>query len=371
MERLSLLNERTPTAGTVPAFRVASVPVRLHFTFVLLLAFLIVTDLGHESSLTFALYLTGLFVSLLVHELAHAGVAAQLKVRTLEIVMFPIGGLSRLERRLRPTEEILVTLAGPLANLAIAGAIFGYMAGVHEPVTIGLRDLLTPSDANVWQRIAFANLLAAALNLVPAFPMDGGRVLRAFMSMVRPEEEATRVAAWMGRMLAISMGLYGLVFSELLLVFFAFFVMAGRDPGNRGVFGPHAHQWNPGPCRDDHGVSQAGPRRHGAGGGESAALYLAAGFPHHARRSGDRPAGSQSHAEGARRRRPRSLRRDSDGTRLHRAGSRRRPSRNSPLLARAGRCALVMDGARMVGLLTTENLSEFLLLRRFGMEPAV
>ena len=129
----------------------------------------------------------------------HAFVAAQLKVRTLEIVMFPIGGLSRLARRLTPKEEILVTLAGPLANLAIAGAFLGYMAAVHQPVTIGLRDLLAPSDANVWQRLAFANLLAAALNLLPAFPMDGGRVLRAFMSMVRPEEEATRVAAWMGR----------------------------------------------------------------------------------------------------------------------------------------------------------------------------
>ncbi len=107
--------------GTVPAFRIGGVPIRLHFTFILLLAFLVVSDLGHESSGTFALYLIGLFASVILHELAHAGVASRLRVRTLEIVMFPIGGLARLERRLRPAEELWVTLAGPAANLAIAG----------------------------------------------------------------------------------------------------------------------------------------------------------------------------------------------------------------------------------------------------------
>ena len=79
MERLSLLNERTPTAGTIPAFKIAGVPIRLHFTFVLLVAFLVVTDLGHESSLTFGLYLTGLFASLLMHELAHVVSASPLE----------------------------------------------------------------------------------------------------------------------------------------------------------------------------------------------------------------------------------------------------------------------------------------------------
>ena len=227
MERLSALNQSTPSIGTVPVFRVGGVPIRLHFTFVLLVAFLIVSDLGQESSGTFPLYLMGLLASVLVHELAHAGLASRLRVRTLEIVMFPIGGLARLERRLRPSEELWITLAGPAANLAIAGGLFGYLLAAHQPVNIGMDELIRPSGGNVAQRLAFANLLLAALNLMPAFPMDGGRVLRALLSMVRSEEEATRIAAWMGRMLAISMGLYGLIFSELLLVFFAFFVWLG------------------------------------------------------------------------------------------------------------------------------------------------
>lgn len=366
-----MLNERTPTAGTIPAFKVAGVPVRLHFTFVLLVAFLVVTDLGHESSGTFALYLTGLFASLLMHELAHAGLAAQLKVRTLEIVMFPIGGLSRLERRLRPKEEILVTLAGPAANLAIAGAIFGYMAITHQPVTIGIGDLLEPSDANIWQRLAFANLLPAALNLMPAFPMDGGRLLRALLSMVRPEEEATRVAAWMGRMLAISMGLYGLVFSELLLVFFAFFVWLGATQETAASLGRTLT--NGIPVRAAM-ITQFHKLGHSDTVREAANLLLSTAQQDFPIMHGDQvigvldrnsmlralaQEGPEAYVAAAMERDFIALEPDADLAEM------------LPLLARAGRCALVMDGARMVGMLTSENLSEFLLLRRFGMEPAV
>jgi Zn-dependent protease len=371
VERLSLLNERTPTAGTVRAFKVAGVPVRLHFTFVLLLAFLAVTDLGHESSGTFALYLAGLFASVLLHEMAHAGVAARLKVRTLEIVMFPIGGLSRLERRLRPSEELWVTLAGPAANLAIAGAIFGYMALSHQKVSIAIGDLLQPSDGNVTQRIAFANLLLAALNMMPAFPMDGGRVLRAFLSMVRPEEEATRVAAWMGRMLAISMGLYGLVFSELLLVFFAFFVWLGATQETAASLGRTLT--NGIPVRAAM-ITEFHRLGHGDTVREAANLLLSTAQQDFPIMHGDQVIGILD-----RNRMLRAL--AQEGPEAYVAAAMERDfialepdadlAEMLPLLARAGRCALVMDGARMVGMLTVENLSEFLLLRRFGMEPAV
>ena len=156
------------------------VPVRLHFTFILFAVFLTVSVLSSpHSDSNYAIFMVGGLASLLLHEFGHAFVAARFGVRTTEIVMFPIGGLARLERRLRPGEELWVTLAGPAANLALAGAIFGWMAVTRQPVTIGLSDLLTPSDGAVLQRLAFANLLVAALNLMPAFPMDGGRVVRA------------------------------------------------------------------------------------------------------------------------------------------------------------------------------------------------
>jgi Zn-dependent protease len=371
VERLSVLSERTPTAGTVRALRIGGVPIRLHFTFMLLVAFLIVTGLGQESSGSFALYLLGLFASVLLHELAHAGVASRIGVRTLEIVMFPIGGLSRLERRLRPSEELWVTLAGPAANLAIAGAIFGYMVVTRQVVSIGLGELLQPSDGNVVQRLAFANLLLAALNLMPAFPMDGGRVLRALLSMVRPEEEATRVAAWMGRMLAISMGLYGLVFSELLLVFFAFFVWLGAAQETAASVGrtlTHGIPVRAAMITEFHKLG------HGDSVRDAANLLLSTAQQDFPVMHGDQVIGVLD-----RNGLLRAL--AQDGPEAYVAGTMDRefvaldPSADLaemlPLLARAGRCALVMEEARLVGMLTTENLSEFLLLRRFGMEPAV
>jgi Zn-dependent protease len=371
VERLSVLSERTPTAGTVRAFRIGGVPIRLHFTFILLVAFLVVTDLGQESSGSFALYLMGLFASVLLHELAHAGVASRLRVRTLEIVMFPIGGLARLERRLRPSEELWVTLAGPAANLAIAGAIFGYMVATRQVVSIGLNELLQPTDGNVVQRLAFANLLLAGLNFMPAFPMDGGRVLRALLSMVRPEEEATRVAAWMGRMLAISMGLYGLVFSELLLVFFAFFVWLGAAQETAASVGRTLT--NGIPVRAAM-ITEFHKLGHGDSVREAANLLLSTAQQDFPVMHGDQVIGVLD-----RNGLLRAL--AQEGPDAYVAGTMERDfvaldpnadlAEMLPLLARAGRCALVMEEARLVGMLTTENLSEFLLLRRFGMEPAV
>ena len=330
-----------------------------------------VTDLGHEASLTFALYLFGLFSSVMMHELAHAGVASKMRVRTLEIVMFPIGGLARLERRLRPGEELWVTLAGPASNLALAGAIFGWMAVTHQPVTIGLADLLTPSEGAVLQRLAFANLLVAALNLMPAFPMDGGRVLRALLSYVRPEEEATRVAAWMGRMLAISMGLYGLIFSELLLVFFAFFVWLGATQETAASVGRTLTSGIPVRAAM---MTVFHSLDHGDSVRDATNLLLATSQQDFPVTLGDQVIGLLG-----RRELMRAL--AQEGPDAYVAGSMDREfisldpeadlAETLPLLARAGRCALVMQEGRLLGMLTTDNLSEFLLLRRFGMEPEV
>lgn len=356
--------------GTVPAFRVGGVPIRLHFTFILLIAFLVISDLGHESSGTFALYLVGLFFSVLLHELAHAGLASGLRVRTLEIVMFPIGGLARFERRLRPSEELWVTLAGPAANLAVAGALFGYLLLTRQSVNIGLGELLQPSNGNVAQRLAFANLLLAGLNLMPAFPMDGGRVLRALLSMIQPEEEATRIAAWLGRMLAISMGLYGFVFWELSLVFFAFFVWLGAAQETAASLGrslTHGIPVRSAMLTEFHKLGHGNTLR------DAANLLLSSAQQDFPVMHGDQVVGvlgrkglvralaqhgPESYVSGVIDRNFITLDSNADLAEL------------LPLLARAGRCALVMDQSRLIGMLTTDNLSEFLLLRRLGMEPA-
>jgi len=230
--------DRGRTAGTIRGFPLFGVPVRLHFTFILLVIFLVVTDLGSkQSSSSYAVFLLGLFASVLLHEMAHAFVATRFGVKTTEIVMFPIGGLSRMERMLHPSEELWISLAGPIVNLVVSAGIFGYMFYMHRAVAIQLSDLLQPTDANVVARLAYGNLLLAAFNLVPAFPMDGGRILRALLSYIRPEDQATRTAAWMGRMLAISMCVYGVVTQNFMLVFVAFFIYLGAAQESAAAMG--------------------------------------------------------------------------------------------------------------------------------------
>src|SRR5580692_4763787 len=145
------MNQRGGTAGTMRGFSLFGVPVRFHFTFVLLTIFLVVTDLGgRQSSSSYAVFLIGLFASVLLHEMAHAFVGSRFGVRTTEIVMFPIGGLSRMERMLRPSEELWTSLAGPVVNLLLAAGLFGYILYSHQSVSfIKLSELAQPIDQNI------------------------------------------------------------------------------------------------------------------------------------------------------------------------------------------------------------------------------
>ena len=139
-----------------------------------------------------ALYVLALFASVLLHELGHALAARRFGVRTLEIVMFPIGGVASLERMPRPREEFWIALAGPMVNAVIAAALFGWLAATRGIMPLEL--LREPTDANLVQRIAVGNLLLFAFNLLPAYPMDGGRILRSLLALWKPEDQATRIA---------------------------------------------------------------------------------------------------------------------------------------------------------------------------------
>lgn len=346
--------------------------MRLHFTFILLVVFLVVTDLGsRQTSGSYAVFLFGLFASVLLHETAHAFVGARFGVRTTEIVMFPIGGLSRMERMLKPSEELWTAAAGPLMNLLLSGAIFGYMFYMHIAVPIKANDLLQPTDANALARLAYANLVLAGFNLLPAFPMDGGRILRALLSLIRPEDQATRTAAWMGRMLAISMGLYGLLAPQFMLVFFAFFIYLGAAQESAAAMGRTLS--NGIPVRAAM-ITEFHTLDHGNTIRDAANLLLSTSQQDFPVILGDQVVGLLG----------RNLLLKalaSEGPDAYVAGVMDRdfvsidPSadlaRVLPMMARAGRCALVMDHAQLLGLLTTDNLSEFLVLRRFGMEPVV
>ncbi|MBZ5606133.1 MAG: site-2 protease family protein [Acidobacteriia bacterium] len=369
---IARVSNSSGTAGTLRGFNLFGVPVRLHFTFILLVIFLVVTDLGSgHTSGSYALFLIGLFASVLLHEMGHAFMGRRFGVRTTEIIMFPIGGLSRMERMLRPSEELAIAVAGPAVNLLLSAGIFAYMFYMHLAVPIKMSDLMQPSDVNALARLAYGNLVLAGFNLLPAFPMDGGRILRALLSLIRPEDQATRTAAWMGRMLAISMALYGLLSPQLMLVFFAFFIYLGAAQESAAAMGrtlTHGIPVRAAMMTRFHTLDHGNTIRDAANlllstsqqdfpvmlGGQVVGLLgrnlllksLAAEGP-------------DAYVAGVMDRDFLSIEPGSDLAEI------------LPLMAQAGRCALVMDREKLAGLLTTDNLSEFLLLRRFGMEPAV
>src|SRR5882724_3575660 len=216
----------TLTGGSVGVFKIFGVPIRLHFTFLLLLIFLLFIGIGErQSGASTAIYILALFGSILLHELGHALVARRFGIRTVEIVMFPIGGVSRPERPPKPGEELWIALAGPAVNLLIAAGIGWWYW--REQGMAPLSELLDPTDVNLAQRIGVGNLMLGLFNLLPAYPMDGGRVLRALLALRKSADEATQIAARVSRFLAVAMGLFGLLSSNFLLVFVALFVYLG------------------------------------------------------------------------------------------------------------------------------------------------
>jgi CBS domain-containing protein len=235
---------------------------------------------------------------------------------------------------------------------------------------IPISALFDPSDANLIQRIAVGNMLLAAFNLLPAFPMDGGRVLRAVLARTKSEDEATRAAASAGRMLAIAMGLYGLLSMQFMLVFIAFFVYLGAAQEGAAAMGRTLTHGIPVRAAM---VTEFHTLPHGSTIRDAANLLLATSqqdFPvvHGTSVIGLLPRNGLLRALAA------------DGPDAYVSGAMEREftrlqpdmdlSEALPAIAQAGPCALVMEGDQLLGLLTSENLSEFLLLRRFGMQPA-
>jgi Zn-dependent protease len=353
--------QRAP--GMVGRLRLFGVPVRFHFTFWLLVAWLIVLGAeGKQSAAGTAAYVGALFGSVLLHELGHALTARRFGIRTLEIAMLPLGGLARLERQPKPSEEFWVALAGPLVNLVIGAGLLGWsrMSGG----SFDLSHWKNATDGNLVFRIATANLILAFFNLLPAFPMDGGRVVRSLLAARRPLDQATRIAARIGTGLAAVLALYGLLSADFLLIFFAFFIYVGAA---QETMATSTQVLLRGAKVAEAMVTDFRTLNHGDSIREAADLLLATSqqdFPVMAgvqvmgllSRSGLLRAmaaeGPDAYVAGAV---EREYPRLEPGMDLSEAAGR---------LAAGSNCAMVFDGERLVGLLTGENLAEFLVLRQ-------
>lgn len=206
------------------------IDVYLHFTFVLLLGFLGFATWrstgDFEAALNGVAFVAALFGCVLLHEFGHALMARRYGIKTSDITLLPIGGVARLERMPEnPRQELFVVLAGPAVNLVIAGVLFVWVAGTGGFPTI---TDLSLADGPVLHRLMVVNLILVVFNLLPAFPMDGGRVLRALLAVRLGRRRATAIAANVGQGMAIFFGIVGFFYNPFL-VFIAIFVFIGAQ----------------------------------------------------------------------------------------------------------------------------------------------
>jgi stage IV sporulation protein FB len=223
--------------------RVAGSEIRIHLTFFLLLAFVALVDYQHGgavAALRGVVLVVAVFACVVLHELGHALAARRYGIKTPDITVLPIGGLARLSRVPdKPIEEIVIAIAGPLVNVVIAAVLFAVL-GASDMSAMGH---LADPTYNLLAQVAGANVALVLFNLIPAFPMDGGRVLRAFLALRLDRRRATEIAARIGQGLAIVMALWGLYDNQFILVLIGFFVFvaAQSETGDVGLMESARH----------------------------------------------------------------------------------------------------------------------------------
>jgi Zn-dependent protease len=227
--------------------------VFLHWSFFLLLAWIawqvgapLVREHGWngamfsraaEPFLVGVLFVSCVFLCVVLHEFGHALAARRYGVRTRDITLYPIGGVARLEcLPERPTQELVVALAGPVVNFVIAAALWAVLLLLPEGrVDVGTGGLPSPQNISGFlSLILVTNIFLVAFNLIPAFPMDGGRILRALLAYRLDFGTATRIAAGVGQLLAGAFFVLGLLGNPFLMII-AVFVFLGATAESRAA----------------------------------------------------------------------------------------------------------------------------------------
>jgi Zn-dependent protease/CBS domain-containing protein len=211
--------------------RIVGITVQVHWTFLILIAWVVAVHAARGATVGATLrgivLVLAVFACVVLHELGHALTARRYGVATRDITLLPIGGVARLERMPEdPRQELAVAAAGPAVNVGIAGALFALLAGMG--VTRGL-DATVLVGGNLLAQLLWVNVVLVAFNLIPAFPMDGGRMLRAVLATRIPYARATRIAATIGQGLAVLFGFLGLFRGNPFLLFIAVFVYLGAQ----------------------------------------------------------------------------------------------------------------------------------------------
>jgi len=205
--------------------RIAGTEVRVHLTFFLLVAwfaFAAGSKHGQAAAIDAVVFILAVFACVVAHEYGHVLMARRFGIGTRDITLLPIGGVASIERMPeKPSQELLIALAGPAVNVVIALLLFTVFGARLDPE----RAVAAVEDQKIdlVTRLAVANVMLVVFNMIPAFPMDGGRVLRALLSYRLDRAHATRIAASIGQAVAFGLGFLGL-FGNPLLIFIALFV---------------------------------------------------------------------------------------------------------------------------------------------------
>lgn len=210
---------------------IAGIKLYVHFTFFLLIGWVTFAQFlrtgNWRDALDGLVYFSALAAIIVLHELGHALAARRYGIKTRDITLLPIGGLARLERMPdKPAQELVVALAGPAVNVVLAGVLYVLLAASGRLATI---EELLRWEASMLNRLMLANVFLAIFNMLPAFPMDGGRVLRALLAMAMDYVQATNVAAVIGQGMAILFVVLGLISGNLFVILIALFVWTGAE----------------------------------------------------------------------------------------------------------------------------------------------
>ncbi len=221
--------------GALYLGRISGIRLYLHWTFAILLVWIFLLYYGQsggdvQQGLLGGVFILTLFACVTLHELGHALMGKRFQVETEKITLYPIGGVASMSKMPeKPVQELLVALAGPAVNLLLGSLLWVYLTQVKGLSIDGLTaDLSRLTPNNFLQQLMFANFILALFNLIPAFPMDGGRVFRALLSMGTDRVTATRWAASLGQILAIGFVFLGF-FYNFWLVFIGIFIYLGAS----------------------------------------------------------------------------------------------------------------------------------------------
>jgi stage IV sporulation protein FB len=224
------IEARNSMAWSLSVGRIAGTEIRIHFTFLLFLIWIFAANYaagGRAAAWDSTIFIVLIFGCVLLHEYGHILTARVFGVATPDVTLLPIGGVARLERiPEEPYQEFLVAIAGPAVNVVIAIALVVFAGARLDPQYLSA---VGSNGVSLVDRLAIVNVFLVLFNLIPAFPMDGGRVLRALLAIPLGFVRATQVAATIGQGLAFVFGIVGLFYSPMLILIAIFVYLAASS----------------------------------------------------------------------------------------------------------------------------------------------